>query len=63
VEQSTEPRLEVHVLGDCPFGEGDAIRVEWRRFLRPEARFASLADLRDQIARDRDAAAKFFAAA
>jgi riboflavin kinase/FMN adenylyltransferase len=63
VEQSTEPRLEVHVLGDCPFGEGDPIHVEWRRFLRREARFASLADLRDQIARDRDAAAKFFAAA
>jgi riboflavin kinase/FMN adenylyltransferase len=63
VEDSSEPRLEVHVLGDCPFGEGDAIRVEWRRFLRPEAKFAGLDELRAQIARDRDAAAKFFAAA
>lgn len=60
VEQATEPRLEVHVLGECAVGEGDAVRVEWLRFLRPEMRFASLEELRAQITRDRAAAADFF---
>lgn len=57
---ATEPRLEVHVLGDCPFGEGDVVRVEWRQFLRPEMRFENVEQLRAQIARDREAAAAFF---
>lgn len=60
VEQSTAPRLEVHALGPCPFGEGDAITVEWRKFLRPEMKFAGVDELRKQIAADRDAAAKYF---
>jgi riboflavin kinase / FMN adenylyltransferase len=60
VEQAIEPRLEVHVLGACPFGEGDAITVEWQKFLRPEKKFASVEELRAQIARDRDAAAEYF---
>lgn len=60
VEQSTEPRLEVHVLGPCPLGEGDALKVEWLDFLRPETKFASVDDLRAQIARDREVAAEFF---
>lgn len=60
VEQTTEPRLEVHVLGACPVGEGDAVRVEWLRFLRPETKFANLDELRSQIARDRAAAAEYF---
>jgi riboflavin kinase / FMN adenylyltransferase len=60
VENSTEPRLEVHVLGDCPIGEGDHVKVEWLRFLRAEMKFASIEDLRTQIARDRDAAARYF---
>ncbi len=59
VEQAIEPRLEVHVLGDCPVGEGERVRVEWLRFLRPEMKFASLDELRAQIARDRAAAAEF----
>ncbi|GAB1488965.1 bifunctional riboflavin kinase/FAD synthetase [Opitutaceae bacterium] len=57
VEQSTEPRLEVHVLGDCPLGEGDLVTVEWRHFLRAEMKFASLDELRAQISRDREQAA------
>jgi riboflavin kinase/FMN adenylyltransferase len=60
VEQSTEPRLEVHVLDACPFGEGDAVRVEWLHFLRPEMKFAGIDELRAQIARDREEALKFF---
>jgi riboflavin kinase/FMN adenylyltransferase len=57
VEQVLEPRLEAHVLGDCPFGEGDLVTVEWLRFIRPEMKFANVEDLRVQIAKDREAAA------
>ena len=60
VEQATEPRLESHLLGACPFGEGDAIEVEWLRFLRPEMKFSGVEELRAQIAKDRDAAAADF---
>lgn len=61
VENATEPRLEVHVLGACPLGEGDAVTVRWLRFLRAEKKFAGLEELRTQIARDRETAAEFFA--
>lgn len=60
VESATEPKLEVHVLGPCPFDAGSRIVVEWLKFLRPEAKFANVDELRAQIARDRDAAARFF---
>jgi riboflavin kinase/FMN adenylyltransferase len=60
VEQATEPRLESHVLGACPVDAGDAISVEWLRFLRPEMKFGGLDELRAQIAKDRNAAAKDF---
>ncbi|MBI4623639.1 MAG: riboflavin biosynthesis protein RibF [Verrucomicrobia bacterium] len=60
VEQTVEPRMEVHVLGDCPFGEGDNITVEWLHFLRPEMKFANVNELRGQIARDRETAVAFF---
>jgi riboflavin kinase/FMN adenylyltransferase len=60
VEHSADPRLEVHVLGECPFGEGDAIEVEWLEFLRPERRFRDVAELSAQIVQDRAAAAAFF---
>lgn len=60
VELAVEPRLEVHVLGDCPFGKGDTITVEWLRFLRPEMRFGNVDELRGQISRDRETAANFF---
>lgn len=62
VENTREPRLEAHILGECPFGEGDHVKAEWLRFLRPEAKFANVDELRAQIARDRDAAEKFFRA-
>lgn len=52
VEQTTEPRLETHVLGVCPYDAGDEITVEWLRFLRPEMKFAGLDELKAQIARD-----------
>ena len=61
VEQVTLPCLETHVFGECPFGEGDEISVEWLRFLRSEMKFSGLEELRAQIARDVIAArAEFF---
>lgn len=60
VEQAASPRLEVHVLGECPFTTGAAVEVDWLRFLRPEQRFPDLAALRTQIERDRTQAAAFF---
>lgn len=62
VENSSEPRVEAHLLGPCPFGEGDHVTIEWLRFLRPEMKFASVEELRAQIARDRAAAVGFFGA-
>lgn len=61
VEQTNAPRLETHVLGACPFGEGDQITVEWLRFLRPEMKFSGVEELRAQIARDVAAARVDFA--
>jgi riboflavin kinase/FMN adenylyltransferase len=60
VENATEPRLEVHVLEECPYDTGDQIRVDWLHFLRPEMKFGGLGTLRAQIAADRDAAEAFF---
>lgn len=56
IENTTEPLLEVHLLGDCPFGEKDTVKVEWLHFLRPEKKFADLSALRAQIEQDRIAA-------
>ena len=60
VDNSSQPRLEVHVLDACPFSHGDAVRVEWLRFLRAEKKFRDVAELTAQIARDRDHANEFF---
>lgn len=56
VERTTEPRLEVHVLTDCPYGTGDEVKIEFLRFIRPEMKFADVAALRAQIAGDRNEA-------
>ena len=61
VEQTDEPRLEVHVLDVCPFDVGDEITVEWLHFLRPERKFAGVGELRIQIAADRERTEDFFA--
>lgn len=60
VELASAPQLEVHVLDDCPYGVGDALRVEWLTFLRPEQKFSGLDALRAQIERDREAARAWF---
>jgi len=60
VEAVAEPRLEVHILGDCPYGTGDDVTVEWLRFIRPEMKFSGVEELRAQITRDRmEASADF----
>ena len=63
VEAAGRPLLEVHVLGECPWGPGDDLLVEWRQLLRPERKFPGLAALQSQIAVDRVAAQRFFGAA
>lgn len=60
VETTSEPRLEIHVLGDCPYDVGDNILVEWIDFIRPEMKFGGIDELRAQIERDRQAAAAYF---
>lgn len=60
VGEAARPLLETHVLGPCPFGEGDAVTVEWLQFLRPEQKFAGVEELSAQIARDAAAARKYF---
>ena len=47
-----EPVLEVHFPGGEPPAESPSARVSFARFLRPERRFASVADLQAQIAAD-----------
>lgn len=61
VEKAIEPRLEVHLLGACPYDEGDNVVVEWLHFLRPEMKFSGAEELQAQIRRDTDAARAFFA--
>ncbi len=54
--------LEVHVLDFTGDLYGQHLRAEFVRRLRPEARFASIEDLKRQIARDAEAARRYFSA-
>jgi riboflavin kinase/FMN adenylyltransferase len=60
VEQSVEPRLEIHMLVPCPYRSGDSIAVEWIHFIRPERKFSGIEELRAQIGRDVAAARQEF---
>jgi len=46
--------LETHILNsnDVQISSGDDVKVELKKFLRPEQKFASIEDLKAQIARD-----------
>ncbi|HBM85402.1 MAG TPA: riboflavin biosynthesis protein RibF [Opitutae bacterium] len=46
------PALEVHALNPTDLDRGDAIEVEWLRFIRPEQKFASVDALKAQITKD-----------
>jgi riboflavin kinase/FMN adenylyltransferase len=60
VGQASEPLLEAHLFGPCPFTEGSNVTVEWLKFLRPELKFGSVEELQTQIARDRAEAQAYF---
>jgi riboflavin kinase/FMN adenylyltransferase len=60
VEQTTRPLLEVHLLEPSSLAYGDKLTVQWLQFLRPEAKFGSLEELRTQIENDRKSALQFF---
>jgi len=60
LEDSKEPILEAHLLGDCPFVSGDRLEARWLRFHRPEQKFEGLEALQLQIASDAIAAREFF---
>ena len=53
------PALEVHGLEHTDLSAGDEIEVECLQFIRPEQKFASLDELKSQIAKDCDAARAF----
>ena len=53
--------VESHLLESAGELYGAECRVEFLRMLRPEKRFGSLEELREQIARDAEAARKHFA--
>ena len=49
------PVIEIHFPDGAPMqpeGDGESLQVSFVRFVRPERRFASLADLKAQIAAD-----------
>ena len=60
VDQTTRPLLEVHVLETSSLTYGDKLTVNWLQFLRPEAKFGSMEELRLQIEKDRQGALRFF---
>ncbi len=57
-KNALDPLLEVHLIDDCPFVEGEYLSVDWLEFLRPEQRFESREDLVEAIARDKAQASK-----
>ncbi len=61
VESALKPRLEAHVLGECPYTSGDEVAIDWLAYLRPEQKFPSLDALTTQIAQDREQALRYFA--
>ncbi|MEC8613968.1 MAG: riboflavin biosynthesis protein RibF [Verrucomicrobiota bacterium] len=46
------PALEVHALDTTELDISDTIEVEWLKFMRPEQKFASVEELKAQIAKD-----------
>ncbi len=53
-------RLEVHLFGFSGDLYGEEVRVEFLKKLREEKRFASLEELKAQLAKDREEALRFF---
>jgi len=59
---ANDPMLEVHALDIVEMEPGETIEVEWLNFIRPEQKFASVDELKVQIAKDRETAKKMKAA-
>ena len=64
VNRSKEPQLEVHLLlseGQTTNLKAEAqLQIDWLHFIRPEKKFASVDELRLQIAKDKAYAETFF---
>lgn len=61
VSDSGAITAETHLFGFSGELYGKTVRVEFHRFLRAERKFQSLEDLKDQIARDKSDAERYFA--
>ena len=59
-DEASEPSIETYVMGWEGDLYGDVVRVRFLHRLRDERKFASIEELKDQIARDRDRAARYF---
>ena len=60
VGQTMRPLLEVYLLEPSSLTYGDKLTVHWLQFLRPENKFGSMEELRQQIENDRGNARRFF---
>lgn len=58
--EESEPLVEVNILGKTSLKTGSEIEVRFLKFLRPQKKFDSLCELKNQIAKDKEAAIKFF---
>jgi riboflavin kinase/FMN adenylyltransferase len=56
--ECTEPRLEVHLLGDPPPSPVERMEVAFHEFIRPEMKFDSLEELAKRIEKDVEIARK-----
>ncbi|WP_078172619.1 MULTISPECIES: bifunctional riboflavin kinase/FAD synthetase [Geobacillus] len=54
------PSIEVHLFEFARDIYGETVTIEWHRRLRGEQKFASIAELTAQIARDKEEAKKYF---
>ncbi len=52
VAEGEPPVLEIHAFSTTELGAGDAVVVEWLRFIRPERKFDSIEALKARIAED-----------
>ncbi len=56
----TEPLLEVNLFDDVSFGAPSKIEVKIKKFLRPQKKFTSVDELKNQIVIDKENAERFF---
>ncbi|HWT00377.1 MAG TPA: bifunctional riboflavin kinase/FAD synthetase [Pyrinomonadaceae bacterium] len=59
-DEAAGPSIETYVMGWGGDLYGDVVRVRFLRRLRDERKFASIEELKQQIARDRDRASSYF---